>query len=247
MEGRTVIVRCFAILLRYKIDQNRYNNTAYSICLLLIKAHFSHQSRDKLSSDLALQAIGSDTKNVLNLSNEKFDILVNDNNAIKKFFPLLDKKLEKHSAELDTVRKSQVRQDKELADLPQLLSQMKEQHEEQIRELREEMSRMQTANEERLEFVKSELHDIKYEQGAMQSEDLPGFRREVSQLVTSKLEFIENTLHERQESVSKEIHFALDRGHTANKKTFTTVAILVGLSIVLQLVMHFLSTPGVKG
>ncbi|MFZ5433031.1 MAG: hypothetical protein ACOZB3_04575 [Calditrichota bacterium] len=196
---------------------------------------------------LALQTISSDTRNVLNLANEKFEVIVSDNTAMKKFFPLLDKKLEKHSAELDMVRKAQVRQDKELSDLPQTLNFLKDWHEEQNRDLRTELKRMQEETEERLEFTKDELREIKAEQASLQNEDLPNFRREVSSLVTSKLEFIENTLHERQESLQKEINEALERGQAANKKTFMIVAALVGLSIVLQLIFHFATKPGVGG
>ncbi|MBU0507472.1 hypothetical protein KKH27_01365 [bacterium] len=209
---------------------------------------FTHLLQSLHQSDsLALQTIGSDTKNVLSLASERFETLVADNNAIKKFFPLLDKKLEKHSTELDMVRKAQVRQDQDLAEFPRTLSELRQWHDEQLRELRGELQRMREDAREQSDHVRGDLHDVKSEQSALQNEDLPTFRREVSQLVTSKLEFIENTLHERQESLRKEMDQAIERSRLSGRKTFLIVAALVGLSILLQIAFHFASTPGTGG
>lgn len=206
---------------------------------------FTHLLQSLHQSDqLALQTIGSDTKNVLTLASEKFEVLVTDNAAMKKFFPLLDKKLEKHSNELDMVRKAQVRQDQELEQLPGALSELRQWEDEQLREIRTQLKQMEGDSRESGDQLRAELETVKTEQAAFQNEGLPNFRREVSQLMASKLEFIESTLRERQESLQKAMEQAIERQRVAGKKTFRMVGILIFLSIALQFLLYFLSTPG---
>ena len=206
---------------------------------------FTHLLQSLHQSDqLALQTIGSDTKNVLSLASEKFEVLVTDNAAMKKFFPLLDKKLEKHSNELDMVRKAQVRQDQELAQWPGALSELRQWQDEQLREIRGQLKQMEGDSREKGDLLGAELEIVKTEQAAFQSEGLPSFRREISQLMTSKLEFIESTLHERQEALQKAMEQAIERHRDAGKKTFRMVGLLIFASMALQILFYLLSTPG---
>ncbi|MDD5088435.1 MAG: hypothetical protein PHI18_06530 [bacterium] len=206
---------------------------------------FTHLLQSLHQSDqLALQTIGSDTKNVLSLASEKFEVLVTDNAAMKKFFPLLDKKLEKHSNELDMVRKAQVRQDQELEQLPGSLGELRQWQDEQLREIRGQLKQMEDDDRESSQQLRTELETVKNEQASFQNEGLPGFRRELSQLMASKLEFIESTLHERQESLQKAMQQAIERQRASGAKTFRMVGLLIFASMALQILFYLLSTPG---
>lgn len=193
---------------------------------------------------LALQTISSDTKNLVSLSTEKFETLITDNTAMKKYFPLLNQRLEKHSAELEMVRKSQVRQDKDVASLQQLVSENRDAQDSHNRELRDDMTTLQEQHTEYFEVIKEDLGTLKSELASFQDEHLPNFRREVSTLLASKFEFVESTLHERQEALRKELAERQEIERAASRKNFLIVAGLVALSILAQIVFHFSQTPG---
>jgi hypothetical protein len=194
---------------------------------------------------LTMQTIASDTKNVLNLSTEKFDLLLGDSTAMKKFFPLLNQRLEKQSAELELTRKAQVKQDKELTAVQQTLAQNREGQDTQLRELREDVSTFQTRADERSEAVQGDLARLRTELSGLQDEHLPSFRRELSSLLASKFEFIENTLHERQGVQHEELAEREEQDRAASKKNLRLVIGLIGLSIAAQILFHLMQTPGV--
>jgi len=193
---------------------------------------------------LTMQTIASDTKNVLSLSSEKFELLLNDNAGMKKFFPLLNQRLEKQSAEMELTRKAQVRQDKELTAVQQSLAQNREGQDTQMRELRGEVSTFQSRADERFEALQGDLTRLRAELAAVQEDHLPAFRRELASLLTSKFEFIENTLHERQEGLREGLADREDRERAATKKSVLLVAGLIGLSIAAQILFHLMQTPG---
>jgi hypothetical protein len=193
---------------------------------------------------LALQGIASDTQNVLALSTEKFDMILADNAAMKKFFPLLDKKLEKQVTELEMVRKSQTREDKEFSEIKGTIVLNREWQEEQNKDLKGEIQRTRTASDEGFEGFRSDMAQLKSALRAVTEENLPAVRRELNALLASKFEFIENTLRDRQDALRKEIMDHLSTGRNAHMKTHWILAGAVGLSILLQLVFHFAKTPG---
>jgi translation initiation factor 2B subunit (eIF-2B alpha/beta/delta family) len=206
---------------------------------------YSHLIQSLFQGDqLALQGLASDTKNLLSIATDRFEVIVSDSTAMKKFFPLLDKKLEKQAVELEMVRKAQVRQEKEEAELNNTLAQNREQLDEQNRDLRDHLMRMQAATDERFEGAQQASSDLKSELMALKDEHLPSFRREVTAMLASKFEFIETTLHERQDTLRKEISDRLDNDRAESKKIFMIIAGLAGVSILLQIIFHFMKTPG---
>jgi seryl-tRNA synthetase len=164
---------------------------------------------------------------------------------MKKFFPLLNQRLEKQSAELELTRKAQVKQDKELTAVQQTLAQNREGQDTQLRELREDVSTFQTRADERSEAVQGDLARLRTELSGLQDEHLPSFRRELSSLLASKFEFIENTLHERQGVQHEELAEREEQDRAASKKNLRLVIGLIGLSIAAQILFHLMQTPGV--
>jgi hypothetical protein len=88
------------------------------------------------------------------------------------------------------------------------------------------------------------LARLRAELAALQEDYLPAFRRELATLLASKFEFIEGTLHERQEGLRKGLADREDQEHVTTKKSFLLVAGLVGLSIAAQILFHLMQTPG---
>lgn len=197
---------------------------------------FAHLIQSLHQGDqLALQAVASDTKNLLSMSRDSFETLVNDNAAVKKIYPLIDKKLEKQNAELELVRKAQVRHDKDLDDLKGSLALLKNQQETKGDHVRSDLSRLEDGLAERFGAVKEDLAALRRELEALQREDLPNSRRELSAMLTSKFELIERTLQERQDGLRKEMLDAAARGRRAGLRAALVIAALVALSIALQL------------
>jgi hypothetical protein len=207
---------------------------------------YSHLVQSLYQGDkLALEALSSDTANLLALSTEKFETLASDSSAMKKFFPLLDKKLEKQSADLENLRKGQSQQGGELMDLKTSLSVAREVQESSSMTLRDELRRTQTTAEGGFATVQEQIQESRASVNALSEDLLPAFRREMVTLIGSKLEFIERTLAERQEALRKDIAQELERERAANRKTQLIVTGLLALGLLMQLIFHFSRTPGV--
>jgi hypothetical protein len=193
---------------------------------------------------LTMQTIASDTKNVLNMSTEKFELLLGDSTAMKKFFPLLNQRLEKQSAELELTRKGQVQQDKELAALQQTLAENREAQESQTTVIREKLGAFRSDTDERFASVQENLSRLETDLSAVQDEHFPAFRRELSNLLTSRFEFIEKTLHERREAERKELAERDERAQAAGKKSWRMVVGLVALTLLTQILFYLMHIPG---
>jgi hypothetical protein len=200
---------------------------------------FSHLLQSMHQGDqLSLQTIVSNTQNTMALTTEKFELLLTDSNAMKKFYPLLDKKLEKQAGEMDALRKSQMRVDKDMTDMKSTLRELDEQQQAQRAELKEALRDMQARSGEALLNAREEIADVKADIASFSKEDLPTFRRDISALLTSKFEGIEQTLSARENDLRKEMMDQITESQAASKKTVMIVAALVGLSMVLQLVLR---------
>lgn len=244
-----------AIRANYDDNAARLKEVIESACDSFIKQtaivpqaldRYSHLIQSLHQGDqLALQGIASDTQNVLALSAEKFDLILTDSGTMKKFFPLLDKKLEKQAAELEMMRKAQVKEDKDFDELKNALAQVRSGDDEQHRDLKGEIQRAITAAEAGFASFRDDMVHMKANLRAVTDENLPAFRRELNALLATKFEFIETTLRDRQEAVRKDMSDQVSKGRNAHTQMHWVLAGLVGLSILLQLVFHFARTPGV--
>ncbi len=187
---------------------------------------------------LALQAITSDTRNIIALAGEKFELLINDSSGVKKFLPLLDRKLEKHSAAMDAVRKAQVRQDKDLADLNAAVAAQRSGQSEHMRDLRGVVNEQFTNAQAAIDDVQSQLKSLA-------DDGLPGLRRDLIGLISGKFEFIEGTLQERQDTLRRELFARYDAERKVQQRISLSLAVLLALSVGLQIFFHVARTPGV--
>ena len=203
---------------------------------------YSHLIQSLHQSDqLALQAISSDTKNLLGLATEKFDTMLADSAAMKKVYPLLDRKLEKHINELDAVRKAQSKQDKELAELLQSLTHVQEKQQSGSKVVKEDLQSFQRATEARFETTGKSLTEIKDEIKTVQEEDLPTFRREFATLLSTKFDLMENSVRDRQDALRCEIVHRMEQEKRHNSRVYLLLGLLAVLAVSVQISLYFLN------
>lgn len=197
------------------------------------------------SEQIALQAISSDTKNILSMAAEKFEALSTDTAAVKKFYPILDKKFEKQLAESEALRKSVVQTEKNFEDVQKTLSATQKDLDSTRQDLKEAVNVIERQSATNFQTTHDSIQAVQDSVKSFVAEELPGFRRELSNVISTKFEFMENTQGERQAALRAELANRLD----AEKKTSGRVHILLGLlltlSIILQLAFHFSGGKGV--
>lgn len=187
------------------------------------------------SNQLALQGIAGNTENLLTLTQE----LREDNDAQKKFYPLLNKSLEKHGQVLEAVRRSQTEHDKNFSQVSKHAAETREEFSKFLIDLKGELRRVEGAEQTKLSEL-SQMHNTTYsELEKLQKNDLPAFRKEVIQLVQSKFEFIENTQAERVAALRAELSSRLDAQHKIGKRSATMIACLIALGVFVQFALHY--------
>ncbi len=190
---------------------------------------------------LALQAISSDTKNILGLTTEKFEQLVTDGTAIKKFFPLLDRKMEKHSQEIEAVRKAQSKQDKELGELKQGIGQAQDAADKQVQHVKKDIQSLQHDSETRFTATQGGISQAQASLEALKEQDLPAFRREFATLLSTKFDLMETSVRERQEALRGEILQRLEHERQRNGRVYLLLGLLATLAVAVQVSVYFLN------
>lgn len=187
------------------------------------------------SNQLALQGIAGTAENILTVTSE----LKSDNEAQKKFFPLLNKSLEKHGQMLEAVRRSQSDHDKNFSQTGKSLQETREEVTRFLIDLKGELRRVEGAEQTRLSELVQMLGTTFSELEKLQRNDLPAFRREVIQLVQSKFEFIETTQAERLTALKAELNEQLEAQQKVARKDAKLLAVLVALGVFAQFALHY--------
>ena len=190
---------------------------------------------------LALQAISSDTKNILGLTTEKFELMLADSAAMKKVYPLLDRKLEKHSQEIEGVRKAQSKQDKELAELRSQLGSVQEKADTHAKSLKEETRRFEHDTAEQFAVTQGSLRDVQSELKSVQEEDLPAFRREFATLLSTKFDLMETSVRDRQQALKSEIFTRMDDERHSRNRVYLLLGLLAVLAVTVQVSAYLLN------
>jgi hypothetical protein len=197
------------------------------------------------SEQIALQAISSDTKNILSMATEKFDTLVTDTAAVKKFYPILDKKFEKQLAEFESLRKAHAQTDQDLEDVQKTLVSTQKDLEATRRDIKDSMGTIEQQTTTNFASSQAAIQAVQDSVKGIVADDLPGFRRELTNVIGTKFEFMESTQNERQTALRAELVGRLDGEKKSNGRVHILLGLLVVLSIVLQLVFHFTGGKGV--
>jgi len=190
---------------------------------------------------LALQAIASDSKNLLGLSTEKFETILADGAAMKKFYPLLDRKLEKHSQEIEGVRKAQSKQDKELTELKEGVENSQEKGEKASQHIKTEVHKLQEQMQERFTSTQEALGQTQLGLEALKEQDLPAFRREFATLLSTKFDLMETSVREKQDTLRSELFQRLERERRTNNRIYLLLGLLAVLAVTVQVSTYVLS------
>lgn len=229
-------------------------NGAYNSFLTQIKS--VPQSLDRYSKlmeslhqgdQLALEGVAKDTKNLISLATEKFEDLLSDSGSLKKLFPLMDKKLEKHAAEMSAMRKAQIKQDRDLNDLKTDLAAVRDTNSEQTTSLKEEISQTRSQAAEQFAEAREAAAALSTELKSLKTDELTAFKREITNLMTSRFEFIESSQKSDQESLKSDLFKTLRKSQSFNKKLFFVLTLLALASLALQLLPLITNTPPVIG
>ncbi len=186
------------------------------------------------SNQLALQGLAGDAQNLVTMTSE----MKTEFEAQKKFYPLLNKSLDKHEQMLDAMRRSQSEYERGLAAHGKTLGETRDELTRFLIDLRGELRRVEGAEQTKLSELSQMLDTTIAELEKLQRNDLPAFRRDVLQLVQSKFEFIESTQAERQIASRAELSLKLDQQQELNRKSFKLLATLVGAGVLLQIVLN---------
>jgi chromosome segregation ATPase len=197
------------------------------------------------SEQIALQAISSDTKNILSMATEKFDTLVTDTAAVKKFYPILDKKFEKQLAEFESLRKAHAQTDQDLEDVQKTLVSTQKDLEATRRDIKDSMGTIEQQTMTNFASSQAAIQAVQDSVKGIVADDLPGFRRELTNVIGTKFEFMESTQNERQAALRAELVGRLDGEKKSHGRVQILLGLLVVLSIVLQLAFHFTGGKGV--
>jgi len=185
-------------------------------------------------TQLALQGIAGDTQNLVTMTTEfksEFD-------AQKKFYPLLNKSLDKHEQMLDAMRRSQTEYEKSLAGQAKALTDTRDEVTRFLIDLRGELRRVEGSEQTKLTELSALLDSAIAELEKLQRVDLPAFRRDVLQVVQSKFEFIETTQAERQIASRAELALKLDQQQQEFKKNFKIMGMLILGGVILNAIVN---------
>lgn len=196
------------------------------------------------SEQIALEAISRDTKNILSVSSEKLDAVVADIAAVKKFYPILDKKFEKQLYEFESLRKSNSETDKNMEELRKALTNNAKQQDNSRGELKDTLFAMEQQTAQNFQETQDLVRSLQDGVKAVIADELPGFRKELSNVIGTKFEFMESTQSERQAALRAELTQRLDNEKRSNSRIHILLGLLITLSIVLQVVFHWSAGKG---
>ncbi len=204
---------------------------------------YSHLIQSLHQGDqIALQAIASDARNLLAMSGEKFEILQAETGGMKKLLPLLDRKLEKHTTDIDLVRKAQTVHDRGIEELGLTINGVRDTTERRVAELRASVTEFEQRTLTQFNSTRETAEQIASELRSLQSESLPAFKRELTSQLATKFDFMETTTSEREQALRNEIMQRFELNRKQSNKIYLLIGLLCTLGLSLQFCFHVLST-----
>lgn len=188
---------------------------------------------------LALEALQNETENILRLQTEKFEELTSTTSGVTKLFPLMDKKLEKQGQILEAMRRSQIGQDKEIEALKKCIAESRQETLNFTTDVKGEQRAIEVRTEGKFS-EQSQMLATTFEQlEKLQQTDMPAFRQELKNILSSKFEFMETTQTDRDNAWRKELTTRLDKERKQNNRVFLLLGLLTLLTIALQVSINF--------
>lgn len=191
------------------------------------------------SDELALNAIAADCRNILKLASKEFEELGRRHEVLKKIFPVLERRLERQLGEIGAVRrvadsleKALQAVGKELRGAETSLSELLHSQSAQTADLAGRTAQGLAEVSKALEKVRADIEHLR-------RDALATLQHEITDLVTSKFEFMERALVDHHSALKSDLAAGLGQERHERGRGANWLFILVGFGIFLQLLIYY--------
>ena len=188
---------------------------------------------------LALDAISSDCRNILKVAKDEFLELENKHDALKKIFPLLERKLERQAGSIGDIQQNTETLDDTLQTVKKGLHETQSSLTDLLRDQKEQTVEVVDRVAKNLSDVASSLEELHSKIERLRDNTLTVIQQELTDFVTSKFEFMEKALVDHHTAIKTEYAAQFERYIHKDRRGRLWLFVLVGFGIALQLLIHF--------
>ncbi len=193
------------------------------------------------SDELALNTIISDCKSILRVASEEFRNLRENHDALKKIFPLLERRLERQLGEIGAVRRVTEAMERSLEAVGDNLREAQGSLSEMLQDQSGQISDFAQRTVQGFVETAGMLNRVRTDLEQLRETTLATLQREITDFVTSKFEFMEKAFVDHQALLKKELLAQLECEQTERRKGTNWVFVLIGFGILLQLLIYYIT------
>lgn len=193
------------------------------------------------SDDLALNTITSDCKSILKVASEEFRNLRENYEALKKIFPLLERRLERQLGEIGAVRRVTETMEKSLEAVGKNLHQAQASLSEMLQDQSGQISDFAQRTAQGFVETAGMLNRVRADLEHLRETTLTTLQREISDFVASKFDFMEKNFEDQQALLKRDLLAQLECERGERRKGTNWIFALVGFGILLQLLIYYIT------
>jgi predicted DNA-binding protein len=193
------------------------------------------------SDELALNSISSDCKSLLKVAREEFDYLRSSEEAMKKIFPLLEKKLERQLGEIGGVRRVADNLEKSSQALSDALKQARSSLGELLQEQNVQTAELAERTVQGFREVATALSQVRADIEKLQESALATLQRELMDFTASKFEFMEKSLSDHQTVFKSDLLARLNEERRERRRSTNWLVGFVAFGVFLQLLIYYIT------
>jgi hypothetical protein len=193
------------------------------------------------SDELALNTITSDCKSILRVASEEFAVLRENYDALKKIFPLLERRLERQLGEIGAIHRVTEAMERSLETVGENLHHAHASLSETLQEQSGQISDFAQRTSQGFAETAAILSRIRADIEHLREHTLVTLQREINDFVTSKFDFMEKAFADHQAQLKRELVAQLDRERAERRKGIHWVFVLVGFGILLQFLIYYIT------
>jgi len=193
------------------------------------------------SDELALNTLTSDCKSILRVASEEFGNLRENYDALKKIFPLLERRLERQLGEIGAVRRVTEAMERSLEAVGDNLREAQGSLSEMLQDQSGQISDFARRTAQGFVETAGMLNRVRTDLEQLRETTLVTLQREITDFVTSKFEFMDKTFADHQALVKRDLlaQFECERGE--RRKGTNWMFVLIGFGILLQLLIYYIT------
>ncbi len=193
------------------------------------------------SDKLALDTISADCKTILKVANNEFLELESKHEALKKIFPLLERKLERQFHSIGDIQQNTETLDDTLQTVKKNLQEAQNSLTDLLNDQKDQTAELADRTARNLSDVASSLEELRSDIKKLRENTLVVIQRELTDFVTSKFEFMEKALVDHHTAIKTEYAAQFEQYNRERRKGLLWLLVLVGFGIALQLLIHFIT------